>query len=316
MYNVKQKVNLAKRKIYFNEEHHKYTDDLGNVYTSTTTFLSNYYNEFDQRAVAKRCIRKRDSMYYGWSVEQVLDYWAKVNKEACDDGNEKHNYLEHAIKSANGYKRSAGGVYINDRIYTIPDIMSNHNYGRLNIDYFIQTGVKDKYPKIFAAIQMLVDKGFRIYAEIGTYSYDHIISGLIDVLFVTDNGEFVILDWKTNKHKLMFQSGYFKKDKNGKETGEFKVNNNKMKPPLNHLPDSHGHQYTMQLSTYAYLTERFGLKCVLIVLYHIRKEIDKNGLEVVDDYKIDYLKNEASLAVNHFYRQHANSRKRQTNLFD
>ena len=50
----------------------------------------------------------------------------------------------------------------------------------------------------------MVSMGFEIYAEIGVYHPEYLISGLVDILFVKGD-EFFILDWKTNKAPIRFE---------------------------------------------------------------------------------------------------------------
>ena len=152
---VSEKILPKGRILYFNEEEHKYTDDLGNGYISVTTL----------------------------------------------------------IKTCNGYKLNANG-FINDRIYTIDDIIGSHKYGKLNLEYFVKTGIREKYPDIFSLIAALVTKGYHIYAEIGVYDSQNLVSGLIDILLIR-NKEFIILDWKTNKAPIRFESGYYDKKLDG-----------------------------------------------------------------------------------------------------
>lgn len=87
------------------------------------------------------------------------------NYQGLDSGTKKHNYLETAIKTCNGYKLNANG-FINDRIYTIDDIAGSHKYGKLNLEYFVKTGIREKYPDIFSLIAALVTKGYHIYARL------------------------------------------------------------------------------------------------------------------------------------------------------
>ena len=56
--------------------------------------------------------------------------------------------------------------------------------------------------------------GFEIYAEIGVYHPEYLISGLVDILFVKGD-EFFILDWKTNKAPIRFEGGYWTKKADG-----------------------------------------------------------------------------------------------------
>ena len=74
--------------------------------------------------------------------------------------------------------------FIDGRIYTIDDIIRTHNYGRLDLDYFRVVGIADRYPQIYSFISEMVSMGFEIYAEIGVYHPEYLISGLVDILFV------------------------------------------------------------------------------------------------------------------------------------
>ena len=107
--------------------------------------------------------------------------------------------------------------------------------------------VFEKYPDIFNLIAALVTKGYHIYAEIGVYDSQNLVSGLIDILLIRDK-EFIILDWKTNKAQIRFESGYYDK----KLDGTLDLNNfiyKSILSSLDHLADSIGNHYAMQLST-------------------------------------------------------------------
>jgi hypothetical protein len=303
------KYNLVpkNRILYFDEEAHKYTDDLKTIYTSTTTIIGKYYEKFDKKSqdIATACERigrnpshPKYAWYQGKTAKQLLEEWSDETKRACDKGTKKHNYLENAVKSSNGYIRNANG-FINGRIYTIDDIIKGHNFGRLSVNYFIKTGIDKLYPTIFSLIKELCDAGFKIYSEIGVYDLTLQVSGLVDILLVRGN-EFIILDWKTNKAPIRFDAGYF--EKNLDKT----LNLNKWIPqdkyfyhPLSHLVDSIGNHYTLQLSVYDYLVETFGLKCIGNILCHIRTiekpfmADDEEEQEEVSFLDIKYLKEEA-----------------------
>lgn len=45
------------RILFFNEENHKYVDDLGNPYISVTTLIHKYTEEFKENEIAKACER-------------------------------------------------------------------------------------------------------------------------------------------------------------------------------------------------------------------------------------------------------------------
>ena len=108
------------RTIYFNEEAHKYTNELGFTYTSTTTLIGKYCPEEDFVEIAKACERigrnpnhPQYLKYKGKFYKEIMDEWKKITEESCAFGTIKHNFLEQSIKLATGYNLNAGTTYIN-----------------------------------------------------------------------------------------------------------------------------------------------------------------------------------------------------------
>ncbi len=292
--------------LYFNEELHKYTDVYGNTYTSVTTLIGNYKDKFDKWNVAKACERIGKNpthpdygKYRGKSAKRIIKEWDIINKEACEFGTEKHNYLEDSIKSANGYNRISN-KYVNDRIYTVPEIIKNPNHGVLNLDYFKLKGIEKHYPIIYNFLSLLTNKGFRIYAEVGVFDVINLVSGLIDVFcYNPDKGTFLILDWKTNNAPIKFEAGYFKKDIAGNRLDTFINKEEYFKYPISHLQASKGNEYSLQLSLYSYLASKFKINHKGNVLFHIRHDVDENGLNIIDIPKLPDLTNESKLLLEH-----------------
>jgi hypothetical protein len=277
--------------IFFNEELHKYTDGDSNPYISVTTILHKYVTPFDTNYHAKRVAQRR-----GVDVSLVLAEWADINKKACEKGSKVHNSLENSINDANGYVKIEGKSDEYVRLYTVSDIIKNHDYGKLDYSKFQNTIMAQKYPIIKEGVEKLCKQGYSIYAEIVVYDVRSFICGMIDVLLVNwETHDFIILDWKTNNKPLMFESGYFRRDAFG-YWADFVPNSNMMKYPFNKYPDAVGYHYTMQLSLYAYLLEQFGLKCKALRLCHIYSN-KKTELEEINFYKIDYKKIEIAKMV-------------------
>lgn len=282
------------RNIYFDEKLHRYTDDAGNVYTSATTIKKYYTNEFQSEQIAAACERigrnpkHPDYEKYKWKTKkQLLWDWEKDAKDGCERGNNKHLFLETGIKNSNGYKRVEG--YINDRLFTIDDLLKNKEVGRVDLSILDKQGIKERYSKIYSILKALVDKNYNLYAEIGVYDYTLLASGLIDLLAVK-NKEFIIIDWKTNKTPIRFESGYYKKDKDKNILlDKFIETNTYFREPLNHISASIGNEYTIQLSTYDYLVESFGLICKGNILCHI---MEYGGEELENIIPINYLKDD------------------------
>lgn len=315
------------RVIYFDEAAHIYTNELGIAYTSVTTIIGKYYEKFDADKVAKACEKigrtpshPKHHLYKYKSAKQIKAEWDATTDAACEHGSKTHNYLENAVKDANSFNKK-NTKFINNRIYTIDDILEKPNFGRLKLSFLKKHGIDTRYPDIYAALEKLSKAGYYIYAEIGVYDDVYGVCGLIDILCVNhDTYDFIIVDWKTNKAPMRFDSGYYGKFETGINKGLLDLNNwivqNKtFKHPISHLADSTGNHYTMQLSTYAYLVSTFGLTLKGMMLYHIRP-IESNLYpreqweEELIPVRINYIKNEVESMLNHFI----GGQVRQTNL--
>ena len=300
--------------LYFKEEGHKYNDSNGNSYTSVTTLIhDNYVPKFNK----KYWLHKK-AKELGISEKQLEKQWQDITDEACARGTATHNGIEDAIKEVSMFKNAIQYLTkINDgRVVTVADI-PYLNVKPLNIDEF-KKATDYKYEEIYRVFQFYIDKGYTIYSEIGAFLIDYLISGTIDILCIKDT-DFVILDWKTNRNGLQFESGYFKKDKTCKPaqlTNEYITKSEYMLPPLNYLPNCNGYHYTMQLSMYARMVELIlGIPCVGLGLCHIgspfiknkygmpyrdkdnQYPIDPNGIETVQWYRINYRRKEADAVL-------------------
>lgn len=290
--------------LFFDEGPHKYTDSYGNDYTSVTTLLHTYAPKFDVELWAKK-----KAMEQGVSVREIKRQWDQIKNEACSRGTATHNGIEDAIKDVSMFKSAI--QYLknidNGRVVTVADI-PNLNIKPLDIEKF-KDATENKYPKIYEVFDYYINKGYTIYSEIGAFLIDYRISGTIDILCIKDD-KFVILDWKTNRDGLQFESGYFKKDKStspAQVTDQFVRTREKLLPPLGHMPNCNGSIYNMQLSMYALMVELIlGIPCVGLGLCHIGNpfvlnkygkpyrdaqgyHIDPNGTDTVTWYGQDYL---------------------------
>ena len=308
------------RILYFDEDAHRYTDDLKSIYLSTTTLLGMYKEKFDTKGEAKRLARLGTGIYKGKSAKQIEELWATNTKNACDKGSNIHNELEHGIKETSMFKEAVHQFRVYDendknRLFTIDDVIGYDNLRPLDVEKFYVT-VGHKYPIIQQTIEFYVSNGFQIYAEIGVYDEQRLISGMIDGWAVKGN-LFAIIDWKTNKDDIKFDSGYYKNDANGQTTNEYVNARRYLKYPLDNLLTCKGNEYAMQLSVYARMVEQRGLTCGGLIIFHIRDHYvlnkygkpykDKNNNYIVDPTKpriatpisIPYLKNEVDALFAH-----------------
>ena len=316
----------------FQEEGHKYNDTLGNNYLSVTTFIHNYVKPFDKKYwLHKKAIEQ------GITEKQLAKQWQDITDEACSRGTATHNGIEDAIKDVSMFKNAI--KYLDQvetgRCITVADI-PNMKAKPLDIEKF-KEATNNKYEEIYRVFKYYTDKGYTIYSEIGAFLIDYLISGTLDVLCIRDT-DFVILDWKTNRDGLKFKSGYFKKDKTvtpNQLTNEWVDKDERMLPPVAHLQNCNGNHYTLQLSLYAMMVEMIlVIPCTGLGLCHIgspfiknaygqpwrdsnnQYPIDPNGVETVQWFRINYLKNEAlSMLKDRFNTIKAENINKQLNLF-
>ena len=318
--------------LYFDEGPHKYTDSLGNEYTSVTTFIHNYVPKFDSKYWARKKAKEQ-----GVSEKEILRQWAKITDEACSRGNRKHEGIETAIKDVSKFKDAIKYLKQTDgrciTVADIPDMLPTP----LDVDKFIDA-TENKYPEIYRVFKHYTDKGYTIYSEIGVFDPNFLISGTIDILCYRPS-DFVILDWKTNRQGLQFENGYFKKDKTiipNQLTDEWVYKGEKMLPPLGHLEDCNGSHYSLQLSLYAVLTENIlNIPCVGLGLCHIASpfilnsygqplrdkdgyHVDPNGKDVAKWHRINYLKKECNAILKDrlMFIQSQTPNTKQLNLFE
>lgn len=292
--------------LYFNPKLHKYSDIYGNVYTSVTTLIGKYEKHFDSSKIAAACelIGRNPNhpkylKYKGKTKEQLIVEWEDNKNNACDKGNIQHNYFEEAIKESNGYTRVLD-KYTKGRICTVENIISDPTYGVLDLDYFKSKGVEKYFPSIYSSLAYVTEKGYKVYSEAGVYDFKHLISGLIDVfIYHPDKGYFLIFDWKTNNAPLTFQAGYYEKDARGEITSEFVHKDTLFNYPIDHLPQSKGNVYGLQLQFYANLASKFGIEHKGSILFHITHNTGKDGLQIVEQHKLPDFTKEVELLIEH-----------------
>ena len=292
--------------LYFDEGQHKYTDSLGNNYISVTTIIHNYVPEFDEKYWLRRKAKEQKV-----SEKEIKRQWDKIKDEACNRGTITHNGLEDAIKETSKFKNAIKYLRQTEgRVITVADVPLLIPTP-LDIDKFIEA-TNNKYPEIYRVFEYYTAQNYTIYSEIGVFNPELLISGTID-LFLVRPSDFVILDWKTNRDGLKFESGYYKKDKTtfpNQLTNEWVRKYEYMLPPLNCLENCNGMHYSLQLSMYARLAEMIlGIPCTGLGLCHIASpfilngygqplrdkdgyHIDPYGEENVQWYRIEYLKKE------------------------
>lgn len=109
----------------------------------------------------------------------------------------------------------------------------------------------------FEVVKSIYDDGLvPVRAEMVVYNDEFKVCGMMDLLaYDTVNNHFVVIDWKTNAGKDLSPTAY--------------TFNKNMKFPLMQLPDNKFHNYSLQVSLYAWMLEMVGIKIGEMRLYHI-----------------------------------------------
>lgn len=264
-------------KLYFQEKEHKYVNDKGYDFISTTTLIGKYYEHFNTDAVANACEKigrnpahPKYLKYKGKKAWQIKQEWATATKEGHDRGNYHHNTLEDNVNFSKLFKieHKIHPTY-GKELFTIDDVLLNPQLGEINIDKLKSNKELDEYPKIKKLLIDLVEEGFSLYAELGLFDEENLISGLCDLIAIK-NDSYIILDWKTNKIPIIKIAGYFEKDMQGNLTDTFiEKPDSKMFTPINHLPDCNYTHYCLQLNMYDRMVALRGLKSLGRILIHI-----------------------------------------------
>lgn len=239
-------------RLIFEEAAHKYHDTLGNEYISTTTLLHDLAPKFDK----KYWLHKK-AVQLGITEKELEEQWNTITKEACERGTNVHNGLEDGIKGSSKFKQAI--QYLNTdedggEMITVADLNTiNANYKLLDVKQF-KEATDNKYDNLYDVFEKYTNYGYKIYAEIGMFLIDYLISGTIDVLLVNEwENKAVIGDWKTNRSGLRFTAGYYRKDKKqhpAQLTSDWVEKKEFLLPPVQHLPHCNGSIYNLQLSMY------------------------------------------------------------------
>ena len=155
-------------RIVFDEGPHTYSVDQGptDEYTSTTTLIHKYFDNFDPVKMSVMCSKNsKSTKYYGRDPEEIQKEWAKTGTDASASGTLMHANIE---KYYNGEEHETES---------------------------------DEW-KLFWEFHKTIIEGseltsYRTEWEIFHEKYK--IAGSIDMLYQKPNGALVIYDWKRSK---------------------------------------------------------------------------------------------------------------------
>jgi len=140
---------------------HKYTYD-GDAFISVTTFIKQFYKEFDESYWSKRKAEEA-----GVPQEWILNDWKELADHANEIGNETHEWIEDHFNQ--NWKPLPTNLEVIDRINKFNVVYAKHLHKLEPLKF-----------------------------EVRIFSKKWKIAGMIDALFIY-RGDIFILDWKTNK---------------------------------------------------------------------------------------------------------------------
>ena len=207
------KINAHERDshITFRADTHIYTIDGVNNYISVTTWNHSHFEEFNGDSIIENMMKSKNwknSKYYGMTKEEIKGIWNNSKESASKEGTKIHYDIECFYNNCPNENTSIEYKYF---------LKFAHDYKHL-IPYRTEWVV---------------------------WHEDVKISGTIDMVFVDENGDLVIYDWKRAK-EISKTSGYNKFAKT---------------ECISHIPDTNYWHYCLQLNTYKKILEdKYGKK--------------------------------------------------------
>lgn len=278
------KVDKKNGNVFYEDSSHTYWDNRNNEkFVSVTTLIGKFEPEFDrsfwsQYKALERMLGKEEfalekkrllqthkfdlSILEAHGIEEdeflktqqdILDEWEKENKDSCERGTKIHAQLE---------AYSKGGKF-KEKI--VPRIGKDFD----NLPCYVNPSFEE-----LNSIESGIFPEFLIYR----ISDDGVlrIAGQIDLLIKNKNDIYVV-DYKSNK-KIDLKAGF--------NTATKKAD--MMKYPLNNIQNSNYWHYTLQLSTYAWMLQKFNPEFDVKGLTIIHFDHDNN----VATYQLEYLKSD------------------------
>lgn len=304
---IEQPINLV-----FDADTHTYTNGTtGEEFISVTTLIGKYEKSFNGRywsmytalkntGIPVRCDKTNErtitvrnivmdinTLYenniYSRLADKTAKKWENMTNVANRRGNKIHNYLEDSINESRGDAKALDNKLIS------PLSLKGSKSSELVIftckHDLDKTDLKETYPIIYDRLLMYIKGGCTLIAEKRIYSSKYMVAGMIDVV-VIKNKWFWIVDWKSNKDEMMFESGYYRKFKNEKgiwvRGTTWIRTDDRMAVPISKLPKCKGLKYSLQLSLYSFLMELWGYKPAKnhLEIFHIRPRLKPKLIKV------------------------------------
>ena len=235
-------------RIAFREEDHTYAIDGDRTgWTSCTTFIGTFYEDFNPDLVIGRMMASRkwrENKYYGMTPDAIKKQWSDASTEASTLGTRMHLDIEH-YNNADPVGNLAGDSWA-------PQEGTEWNY-------FLD------YERRWRVPQGLVP--YR--TEWLVFKEEIKLAGSIDMVYRKPDGTLAIYDWKRAK-EIKTENPW-----------------QKMYAPLDHLPDTNYWHYSLQLNIYRrILQEKYGevvSELALVILHPNNTSYKVVRINMMDD---------------------------------
>lgn len=206
---------------------------------SVTTFIGEFFSKFDTRGMAK-------TISNGFKFRNRKK--EKEGIEVCDLDKKKAT-MRYWI---NLWKEAANsGTRIHEAIerYILAEIGGGYIIPEDEVD-------KAKFQQGVTFIDTLPQfERTYLNPEVKVFDTELGLAGCIDLLINNEDGTVSLCDWKSNK-RIDTKS-------RDKKVG---------KTPISHLEDCNYNKYALQLSLYAYILERKGMKIRELIIVHLKED--------------------------------------------
>jgi ATP-dependent exoDNAse (exonuclease V) beta subunit len=246
-YNMK---HLPFPQIEFNEELHTYTDtETGELLTSVTTALKKFTKPFDKAFWLPKSAAKA-----GVSTYEMDRTWKSEAILGAQVGTQIHFYIEQKFKNK-----------IVKPSFDVPFELRQSAVERYNV----LKPHADKYVEDHKYYNVVMQEAILTLGS---------LAGQVDMLVQDENGDYFLIDYKTNK-----------------KLGTFPEN---MLNELSHIKAHDINKFSLQLSCYQLMLESIGYKIKDRLIIWLNKD-NESYVEI----PVPFMKDEAEFLINYNYNQ-------------
>ena len=225
-------VSVDGKVVFFEKDHvYKLLADDDFEFTSVTTIIKKYYEEFDDTGISELVSKKKTSVYYGLDPKDIREMWRKKAEKASNEGTILHAYGEDLLNGKD----------------VKPPLLTK---ARL-----VPLAVKEMYE----------DLGYELAkTELLVYSELLNLAGQADIILKKKWGDdedysYAVYDWKFLSKRIEKKSYY----------NPYTRNYKKMFGPFKHLMDCNWIHYSIQLAIYQTMTgDPVRIKEKVLVVVH------------------------------------------------